>query len=295
MKTKILTSIAFLAVALYLAGRASAPSFNPRVDKPQSTAVARANAAVDSRRAGPASKDEARGSYGKLPLTFEPNEGQTDAHVKFLARGKGYALFLTQAEAVLALHNAHRAPGIPVDQIGAQSSSAIVRMKLVGADPTAPVAAKKELGGKVNYFIGNDPARWRSGIPTFGEVTYSNIYPGVNLTYYGNQGRLEYDFVIAPGADPGSIQIGFGGPVVPSVDGSGALRLTANEGEVVLQKPIVYQEIEGQRKTVDSRYVLDDANVVRFALGAYDRDHTLIIDPVLVYSSFLAAAGTTAS
>jgi len=136
-------------------------------------------------------------SYGRLPLSFEMNRGQTDARVKFLSRGRGYTLFLTRNEAVLALKKS--------SVVSAQSS--VLRVRVVGANPQAKVIGLDELPGKSNYFIGNDPRKWRTNVPTYAKVEYQNVYPGIDLLYYGNQGgQLEYDFVVRPGGDPRSIQ-----------------------------------------------------------------------------------------
>jgi hypothetical protein len=148
-------------------------------------------------------------AYGHLPLSFEANQGQTAAEVKFLARGSGYALFLTPTEAVLTLHkptnkeagrlrpgSARQAP------LGPAEPPAIVRLKLVGANPNPTLEGMDELPGKVNYLRGNDPKQWRTNVPTYGKVRYAQAYPGIDLVYYGNPRQLEHDFVVAPGADP---------------------------------------------------------------------------------------------
>ena len=124
-------------------------------------------------------------SYGKLPLSFEANQGQTDSQVKFVSRGTGYSLFLTSTEAVLSL----KAPS---------SSAVVLKMKLVGANPSPQLTGRDELPGKSNYFIGNDPSKWRTNVTTYAKVKYADVYPGVDLVYYGNQRQLEYDFLVAP-------------------------------------------------------------------------------------------------
>ena len=131
-------------------------------------------------------------------MRFEPNQGQTDPRVNFLARGAGYGLFLTPEQAVLTLHSPSKSP-------------AVVRMQLAGANRAAAATGASPLPGKSNYFMGNDPAKWRRDIPQFARVRYQDVYPGVDLVYYGNQGQLEYDFEVAPGADPGSIAWRFQG------------------------------------------------------------------------------------
>ena len=126
-------------------------------------------------------------SYGKLPLSFETNRGQTARQVKFLARGPGYTLFLTGDAAVLSLRR--------------EKADAILRMKLAGANTRASVTGADALPGKSNYFIGGDPSQWRTNVPTYSAVKYAAVYPGIDLVYHGNQRLLEYDFVVAPGAE----------------------------------------------------------------------------------------------
>src|SRR5205814_1626160 len=151
--------------------------------------------------------------YGKLPLSFEANQGQTDSHVKFLTRGAGYGLFLTSAEAVLRGRHGDAGKGTN-RQVVAETHrriATLLRMKLVRANQAARAHGVEELPGKVNYFIGSDPKKWRTNIPTYARVEYNNVYPGVDLVYHGNQQQLEYDFVVGPGADPRAIKMKFAG------------------------------------------------------------------------------------
>src|SRR5574341_267677 len=164
-----------------------------------------------------ASKRRLLESFVKLPLSFEANRGQVGGGVKFLARGGGLSMFLNADEAVLVLHQRESSAGARGGAI--PSGSAVLRMKLAGANPTARVAGLEELPGKVNYFIGNDPSKWRTNIPTYGRVRYESVYPGVDLVYYGNQRQLEHDFVVAPGGDPSVIRLGFAGAEKLRVDG----------------------------------------------------------------------------
>ena len=163
-------------------------------------------------------------AYGKLPLAFEANQGQTDDSVEFISRGSGYTLFLTANEAVLSLRQptepssagfqpAPRAAKMAALRPKTESpqASAVVRMKLVGANSTPAVTGEDQLPGKSNYFIGNDPEQWRTHVPNYTKVKYREVYPGVDLIYYGNQRQLEYDFVVSPGADPGVIRLRFQG------------------------------------------------------------------------------------
>src|SRR6266480_1280581 len=224
-------------------------------------------------------------SYGKLPLHFEANQGQTHQDVRFLARGSGYSLYLTAGEAVLVLTkpnpDATRARGTPV----------VVRMSLVGAAPKPPVSGLDELPGKANYLIGKDPAKWRTNVPTYAKVHYRAVYPGIDLVYYGNQRQLEYDFMVAPGADPNRIVLGFQGAERLEINAEGELVLHA-AGEVIRQRvPVIYQEINGVRTKLEGRYVLKDAHRVGFQVAAYDPSRPLVIDPTLVYATYLGGSG----
>ena len=236
--------------------------------------------------------------YGKLPLGFEANQGQADSQVRFIARGSGYSLFLTNSAAVLALTKAGAAErprcGLPA-RSASQSSVAsgkthVVRMELVGANGNIRVAGTERLSGDVNYFVGNSPADWHSNIPTYAKVNYANVYDGIDLIYYGNQGQLEYDFVVAPGASPKPIRLRFAGVDRLSVNPSGDLSIIAGSGKVVFQKPVVYQTIKGLRLPIQGRFTLQARNSVGFALGNYDHSRPLVIDPILSYSTYVGGA-----
>src|ERR1019366_8572394 len=202
-----------------------------------------------------------------LPLFFEPNQGQTAPQVKFLARGAGYGLFLTADEAVLklqhsALSSQHSAPrSQPV-------SSSVIRMKLEDANSAASVSGAEPLPGKSNYFIGNDPAKWRHNIPQFARVEYKSVYPGVDLVYYGDQGQLEYDFRVAPAADPNRIALSFSGASTRIE--SGDLILATDQGDVRFHAPRIYQQDgNGQKPIAGSFRQLAD-NKIGFTIGDYD-------------------------
>jgi len=216
--------------------------------------------------------------FGKVPLSFEVNRGQSDARVDYLARGKGYTLFLTRGQAVLRLQT----------DAGPAARSAVLRMKFPGASGTAAASGLDQLPGVANYFQGHDPSQWRTGIPTYQKVKYSGVYPGVDLVYYGNQGRLEHDFIVAPGADASRIVVSFEG-AQPTIDRKGDLCLTIDGSELRLQKPVVYQANGGGKQNVDGRYALD-GNKLRFELGAYDHSRELVIDPLLVYGTYLGGS-----
>src|SRR5882762_6696924 len=246
------------------------------------------------------SKAHAVDSFGRLPLSFEANQGQTDSRVKFLARGQGYTLFLTQGgEAVLTLHKsapkpkslraaAHAPAAEPEPET--VTPSAVVRMSLAGANRTPQLEGVDELAGKANYFIGNDQTKWRTNVPLFTKVKYRDVDRGVDLMYYGNQKELEYDFIVAPGADPHSVTLKFMGQKKLSLDAQGGLVLGVKGSEVRLEKPRIYQEIDGAQKEISGGYEFKNAHEVSFQVAAYDRNRPLIIDPVLGYSTYLGGS-----
>ncbi|MBK9063704.1 MAG: SBBP repeat-containing protein [Acidobacteria bacterium] len=218
--------------------------------------------------------------YGTLPLSFEANQGQADDRVKFVARGPGYGLFLTRTEAVLTL----RAPT-------PRGSAAVVRMRLAGATRHPQVMGLDPLPGTSNYFIGDDPARWQRDVPSYARVKYAGVYPGIDLVYYGNQRQLEYDIVVAPGADPGRVALAFEGVQKLSLDPEGNMVLRTAQGDIVQRRPVIYQEADGRREPVGGGYVLRANGRVGFRISRYDTTRPLIIDPVLSYSTYLGGTG----
>jgi hypothetical protein len=167
-------------------------------------------------------------------------------------------------------------------------------MSLVGANPAASVAGSDPLSGKSNYFIGNDPQKWHTGIPQFAGVRYQSVYPGIDLVFYGHQGHLEYDFKVAPGADPSLAELQFDGASRLELQ-AGDLILTGNDNSVRLQAPRVYQRIGDRQQPVEGRFVLRAANRVGFEIGAYDRARELVIDPILNYSTYFGGSGSETS
>jgi hypothetical protein len=167
----------------------------------------------------------------------------------------------------------------------------VVRLKLVGSSSRAKPVGFEELPGKSNYFIGSDPSRWRTNVPLYGKVRYRQVYPGIDLVYYGNQGQLEYDWIVAPGADAGSIRMAVEGAGEMKADEGGDVVVRVGEGEVRLKKPVVYQEGGSGRNEVAGRFAIRDGSEIGFELGTYDRRRPLVIDPVLVYSTYHGGNG----
>src|SRR5881396_3874937 len=237
-------------------------------------------------------------SYGKLPLHFEANRGQTHKDVHFLSRGPGYGLYLTAGEAVLVLAKPN--PDAKRDAHGtseqreakARAKSVALRMSLVGAAHEPVVSGLEEQPRKANYLIGKDPAKWRTNVPTYAKVHYREVYPGIDLVYYGNQRQLEYDFILAPGADLKRIVLGFKGAEQLEIDAQGELVLHAADGDIRQRKPVIYQEIDGVQREIAGGYVRKGANRVGFQVAAYDPSRPLVIDPTLVYSTYLGGSSS---
>jgi len=236
-------------------------------------------------------------TYGKLPLHFEANRGQTDKDVRFLSRGAGYSLYLTASEAVLVLAkpNADAKGDVRATRerrdTPTRAQSVALRMSLVGAARKPVVSGLDEQPGKANYFIGKDRSKWRTNVPTYAKVHYQNVYPGIDLVYYGNQRQLEYDFVVAPGADPKKIALRFQGAEKVEIDAQGELVLHTTGGDMRQHKPVIYQEIDGVRRDIDGGYVIKSGKRVGFQIAAYDTSRPLIIDPVVLsYSTFLGGS-----
>ena len=245
----------------------------------------------------------AAAAYGQLPLSFEANQGQTNAQVNYLAHGEGYSLFLTPSEAVLGLalkdglpspsSQQNGDPGGPSSDAGgtpAPQDVAYVGMQLVGGNSSATATGESKLAGVSNYLVGNDPSQWQTGVANYGQVSYSNVYPGINLVYYGNQQQLEYDFDVAAGADPGAIKLEFPGAQSLSLDSGGNLILQTAGGPVTVDKPNVYQTIDGARHDVSGSFTISGQQV-GFQLGPYDHSQPLVIDPSVAYGSYLGGKG----
>jgi hypothetical protein len=219
----------------------------------------------------------AASSYGDLPLSFEANVGQADAAVRYLAHGSGYALALTDSGAALSLA-----------QAGAGGASALLQLQLVGANAAPAVVGLDQQAGHSNYLLGNDPSQWHTDVPLFGRVAYQQVYPGIDVVFYSNdQQQLEYDFDLAPGADPSQIALRFTGAQGQAVDGQGDLVLHLAGGDVVQQAPVVYQEVGGVRSPVAGAYVVRGDGSVGVALGGHDRTQALVVDPALTYATYL--------
>ncbi len=219
--------------------------------------------------------------FARLPLRFEANQGQTDGRVKFLSQGEGFSLFLTDTEAVLSLRKPDGKDRAKTD---------VIRMRVGEGNSEVQPQGQALQPGLANYMLGEDPGRWQLGVPGFGRVRYAGVYPGVDLVYYGNQRRLEYDFEVAAGANPGLIRLHFEGAERIALDADKNLQIFGENGGVTFHKPEVYQVIDGKRRGVAGHFRLLKGNSVGFDLGAYDTARPLTIDPTLVYSTYLGGS-----
>jgi hypothetical protein len=229
-------------------------------------------------------------------LRFEANAGQFDDEVRFVARSGGSALYVTSTGAVAVLCDGTpqrpssplRRGLAPVDAPAPRASA--VRMTLDGAD--APrVAGVGERAGRTNYFLGRDALSWRTGVASYSGVRCFGAYEGIDLVYSGASGAVEYDFVVAPGADPSRVRMHFSDAVEVSVDGSGALVVRTATGDLRQRAPIVYQETSEGRRMVAGRFALRSEDVVGFDVGAYDTTAPLVVDPVLEFAALVGGGG----
>lgn len=269
---------------------------------------------VSARAAGvpaDASTSHARvtNAYERLPLAFDANQGQTDPQVKYIARGRGYTLFLTANKTVLSMSSKSSSASTLQDAMirrnmgfrkweqikrqrarAAKSQVAVLSMEMPGANPNPQIAAQHLLPGVTNYLIGNDPSKWRTNVPQYARVAYQGVYPGVDLAFHGEQRQLEFDFLVAPGADPTPIGLQFTGAKEVALDDSGNLVLASAAGDVTMKKPVAYQENRGVREPVEVSFVMKDHGQVKLALGNYDRSRELVIDPTLNYATYLGGS-----
>ncbi len=230
----------------------------------------------------------AKARYGKLPLRFESNQGQTDPRVRFVSKGSGYSVFLTSSGMALSLR-----PSTVRTSRGANTNvpqASKLMFNLVGASQNAQVIGEDPQPGRVNYFIGNDPAKWRTNVPTFSRVRYKDVYPGIDLIYYGNHQQVEFDFAVAPGADPNKIQFQIKGADQLKVNANGDLVLSTKNGDLHFQSPVIYQESNGRRTTLNGKYRVSGSSQVGFTVASHDSSKNLVIDPVLVYSTYLGGS-----
>ena len=217
-------------------------------------------------------------NLAQFPIYFEANQGQVTEEVKYIARGQGHTLWLTDKQILLSLTPQKK------DQI----SSTLIRMRLLGDNHNAKWEGRAPLEGKVHYLKGRDSDAWLTHVPTYGEIVRKQIYGGIDLVYHGSPQKLEYDFVVAPGSDPKQISIAFDGISKLHLDEFGNLLMQTKDGGQLRQnKPIIYQDIKNKREIVNGKYILNKNNNVSFQIAQYDKRYPLVIDPVLDYATYL--------
>ncbi len=239
-------------------------------------------------------------AYGKLPLSFEENIGQTAREVRYVAHGGSYELFLTPQEAVMALRPSSHLDFSPRHRFATLRALREARrnarqteqmtalgLQLEGSNPQPQITGVDPLPGKVNYFIGNDPTKWQTDVHTFAQVKYAGVYPGIDLIFYGKENHLEYDFIVGPGANPAAIALKVNGARRMRIDSRGDVVVSVRGGEVRLQKPSIYQQVNGKRREVAGSYTIADNHRVTFSVPSYDRNQPLVLDPVLDYSTYV--------
>lgn len=232
----------------------------------------------------------------QLPLSFEENRGQTTDDVRFIARQRGYTLYLANGEARFEMKQ--KASG-KAKTLRVKLANDVSKTRLEGLEPS---------GSKSNYFIGNDPREWRTDIPTFSQVAQRDVYPGIDAVFYGNQRQLEYDFKVAPQADPRQIELTFDGADQLALNEQGDLLIHLADHQMTMRKPMIYQQVNDQRHLIAGRFSISDTqsqipnsesqisnHVVRFEVGDYDHNLPLVIDPVVDYSTYFGGSGTDIS
>jgi len=243
----------------------------------------------------------ASASFASQPLYFEANQGQliNPTSTQFFARTHEALFALSATDATITLSKSDR-PGHSRNQLDANSrirnlETKTIHLQFVGANRQARMIGDDLLPARVNYFVGNDSAQWQTSVPLFTKVQVRDLYPGIEMVYYGNQEKLEYDFVVAPGMDPRVISFQVIGPDSVQVDPHGDLLFKLGQDEFRQQKLVIYQIIDGVRKDVSGGFRLRNRDTVSFEIGGYDRRYPLIIDPVLSYSALLGGSGTDAA
>jgi len=254
-------------------------------------------------------KSKATEAYGKLPLSFIQNNGQTDKSVRFYERGAGHATFFTEEGVYLNLVRSQKRDKFSADKKTIKSD--IVKLSPLNANPSPRIIAEGPQAGKVNYFTGNDTKKWKTNIPTYGAVVYKDLYQGIDIKFYGNNRQLEYDIIVSPGADPSKVKLAYEGIQGLRTTEKGDLEISLKEGSIIQKRPFIYQEIGGRQVEVagsfkvEGKQIKNDLSTTRplnhstaysygFEIASYNKDFPLIIDPVLVYSSYLGGSSSDA-
>jgi hypothetical protein len=221
---------------------------------------------------------EPRAAYAQLPLAFVPNAGQTDPRVRFQAQAGGASFFFTRREVVMSFRKGER-------------RGYALALRFPGASAEVAVIGGKQLPGRVNYLRGNDPTKWQTGLATYGEVVYRELWPGIDLVFHGTSGKLKYEFRLEPGARVSDIRLTYAGATRLALTEGGALTISTPLGVLTDEAPVSHQRVEGKWRRATSAYRLLGRRSVGFEVGAYDRRYLLVIDPGLSYSTFLGGGG----
>jgi hypothetical protein len=273
----VVMAVALVALVAFGALMAASQAPNAKYSSAASTDSKAGTAAAPVSEPGAApqmSEREALDAYGKLPLSFIPNEGQTNKAVRYYAQGAGYGFFFTKEGATLSFAE------------GKERGHALA-LDFLGANPDATLTAQERLAGKVNYLIGDDPTKWQQRLPTHGELLYGALWPGIDMTVRGEGGNLKYEFRLQPGASVEDVRLSYRGAQGLKVGADGELLVQTPLGVLEDAAPVSYQRVGGERVPVESRYVLKGEGGYGFAVGAYDPRYPLVIDPELDYSTFL--------
>jgi PKD repeat protein len=258
---------------------------------------------VSDQKAPEQAKVKMQDLYGQIPLYFIENQGQMEQRVKYYEKNRGHGIYFTEAGVTFTLSSpevkavADAATGGVREARGEQEAPLVIELKPLGASDNAKLVAEDAQSARVSYFIGSDPKQWKTNLSTFKSVSYQEIYPGIDLKFYGNEKQLEYDVIVKPGADPSQVRLLCNGAKSMEVTDQGELSISIGDNKsIVHKKPSVYQIIDGKRIDVDGRFVLEaqaggsQNNVYGFEVASYDKECDLVIDPVIDYSSYLGGS-----
>jgi hypothetical protein len=281
------------------AGKSATGDPSSSLGTPEKIGFGSVNTAPAEAKADVATQARVQAAYGNLPLYFIHNEGQVNSHVKFYEKGSGHTTFFTPEGVYLHLTQmSQSSPSAqaPRDAEGKTSrhivNSTRIKLSALGANKDPKIIPEGIQDGRVNYIIGNDPTKWRKNIPTYQAVVYRDLYPGIDMRFHGDNRQLEYDLIVNPGIDPSQVQLAYEGVDGLRVTETGDLEVRVQGGTILQKKPVVYQDIEGKRVSVDGKFKVLDSHLLAysFEVAAYNKNASLVIDPPLMYSTFLGGS-----
>jgi len=250
-----------------------------------------------SRQADDATKQKLLKMYSEIPLYFIENDGLMGENVRFYERGRGHATFFTNEEVYFSFYDAPQ-PLIP-GQSERSTKASWIRLTMLGASNDSKITGEGSLKGKINNLMGNNPKKWKTHIPAFQAVRYTEVYPGIDIKFYGNNHELEYDIIVKPGADPAQVQFSYEGIDSLKATDEGGLEIGLREGKLFQSKPFIYQMINGKQVEVSGKFKLDHTQPIRadsqkhvygFEVASYDKGYPLVIDPTLAYATYLGGS-----